>query len=91
MRRILLSAVIVIAAGAFLVIAGGSSNSSGNSTPTYRIELDNAFGLVNGADFKVAGVRAGTIKSIDLCGYSAPRSRAAPTTSRPRCVARCRR
>jgi virulence factor Mce-like protein len=64
MKRILLSAAILLAAGAFLVIVGGASN--GNSAGTYKIELDNAFGLVSGADFKVAGVNAGTIKSIDL-------------------------
>jgi virulence factor Mce-like protein len=64
MRRVLLSAAIVLAAAAFLVVAGGSSN--GPSGATYKIEFDNAFGLVNGADFKVAGVRAGTIQSIDL-------------------------
>jgi virulence factor Mce-like protein len=66
MKRILLSAATVIAAGAFLLLAGGASNG-GNAAGTYKIEFDNAFGLVAGADFKVAGVRAGTIKSIDLC------------------------
>jgi len=65
MRRILLSAAIVLAAGAFFVLAGGASNSS-SSAGTYKIELDNAFGLVNGGDFKVAGVRAGKIQSIGL-------------------------
>ncbi|MDQ6805795.1 MAG: MlaD family protein, partial [Actinomycetota bacterium] len=65
MKRILLSAAILLAAGAFLVITGGASNgSAGNST--YKIELDNAFGLVTGAELKVAGVRAGTIESIGL-------------------------
>ncbi|HEY1510312.1 MAG TPA: MlaD family protein, partial [Solirubrobacteraceae bacterium] len=65
MKRVLLSAGILLAIGAFVVIAGGASN--GNSVAgTYKIDLDNAFGLVSGADFKVAGVRAGTIKSIDL-------------------------
>ena len=64
MKRILSGAAIVIAVGAFLVLTLGSS--SGSSAPTYKIELDNAFGLVNGADFKVAGVIAGSIKSIDL-------------------------
>ena len=47
-----------------MVIAGGAS--TGSAAGTYKIELDNAFGLVTGADFKVAGVDAGTIKSIDL-------------------------
>ena len=32
---------------------------------SYRVELDNAFGLIEGADVKVAGVRAGKIKSMD--------------------------
>ena len=64
MRRILAGAVVVLAAGAFLFLTLGSS--SGNSDPTYKIQLDNAFGLVKGADFKVAGVIAGSIKSIDL-------------------------
>jgi virulence factor Mce-like protein len=63
-KRLLLSAGILLAVGAFIVLAGGASN--GNAAGTYKIELDNAFGLVTGADFKVAGVRAGTIKSIDL-------------------------
>ena len=65
MRRFLLSAAIVLAAGAFLVLAGGAKNSS-NAAGTYKIDLDNAFGLVSGADFKIAGVPAGTIKSISL-------------------------
>src|SRR5581483_1837442 len=66
MKRILASALVLLAAGAFLVLTGGASNGSGNAEGTYTIQLDNAFGLVTGADFKVAGVRAGTIKSIDL-------------------------
>ncbi|HEY3725723.1 MAG TPA: MlaD family protein [Solirubrobacteraceae bacterium] len=64
MKRILLSAAILLAAGAFIFLAGGASNQS--AAGTYKIELDNAFGLIAGADFKVGGVPAGTIKSIDL-------------------------
>jgi virulence factor Mce-like protein len=60
----LLSAAILLAAGAFLVIAGGASN--GSALGTYKIEFQNAFGLVTGADFKVAGVPAGTIEAINL-------------------------
>jgi virulence factor Mce-like protein len=65
MKRLLLSGAVLIAAGAFLVLSTGASNS-GSANGTYKIELDNAFGLTSGDDFKVAGVRAGTIKSIDL-------------------------
>ncbi|MGI8428526.1 MAG: MlaD family protein [Solirubrobacteraceae bacterium] len=69
MRRLILSFAILLAVGPLLVIAGGAAGgvSSGDGAAgTYRIEFDNAFGLVTGADFKVAGVPAGTIKSIGL-------------------------
>ena len=56
----LLIGLVVVGAVIALVATGGSSGR------TYRIELDNAFGIVTGADFKVAGVKAGTIQSINL-------------------------
>ena len=65
MKRVLVCVAILLAIGAFVVIAGGASNND-SAAGTYKIELDNAFGLVSGADFKVAGVRAGKIESIDL-------------------------
>jgi virulence factor Mce-like protein len=65
MKRVLVSAAILLAIGAFVVIAGGASNND-SAAGTYKIQLDNAFGLVSGADFKVAGVRAGKIQSIEL-------------------------
>ena len=64
MKRILLGGALLLAAAAFVVIAAGAS--TGSAAGTYRIELDNAFGLVTGADFKVAGVPAGTISAITL-------------------------
>jgi virulence factor Mce-like protein len=64
-RRIALTAAVVLAAVTFAVIAAGAGNDA-NASGTYKIELDNAFGLVTGADFEVAGVRAGTIRSISL-------------------------
>src|ERR1700748_618703 len=65
MKRVLVSVAILLAIGGFVLIAGGASNSD-SAAGTYKIQLDNAFGLVSGADFKVAGVRAGKIQSIDL-------------------------
>jgi phospholipid/cholesterol/gamma-HCH transport system substrate-binding protein len=65
MRRVLLSAVVLLVLGAFILV--GSGFTGGPSNPTYKLEFDNAFGLVNGAPFKVAGVPAGSIKSIGLC------------------------
>ena len=64
MRRILATAAVLIAAGAFLFLALGSSSAPTGAT--YKIELDNAFGLVNGADFKVGGVIAGSIQNVQL-------------------------
>ena len=64
MKRIAISAVLLAMAAAFIIVATGASN--GSAIGTYKIELDNAFGLVTGAQFKVAGVEAGAIKAIDL-------------------------
>jgi ABC-type transporter Mla subunit MlaD len=65
MKRVIASVAVVLAVGAFLALTLGSSSPS--SGTIYKIELQNAFGLVNGGDFKVAGVRVGKINSIDLC------------------------
>jgi hypothetical protein len=56
---------VLIAVGAFLALTLGSSSTPSGST--FKVELQNAFGLVNGGDFKVAGVRVGKVQSIDLC------------------------
>src|SRR5579871_3881308 len=64
MRRVLASLVVLAAVAAFMVVSTGSGGGSGN--PTYKVELDNAFGLIPGSDFKVAGVKAGTIQNVDL-------------------------
>src|SRR5207248_3717465 len=64
MRRILFGGIAVLGSAAFLLFTLGSS--SGASGRTYRIELDNAYDLVTGGEFKVAGVNAGSIRSISL-------------------------
>jgi virulence factor Mce-like protein len=65
MRRLLLVIPVVVAVVAVIVFGtGAASGPSGD--PTYKIELDNAFGLVTQADFKVDGVPAGTISAINL-------------------------
>lgn len=65
-------AVAVLAAcvaAAFLVAAGGSEQGK-----RYRILFDSAFGIVEGADFKVAGVRAGKVENFDLSDGYPPRA-----------------
>ncbi len=64
MRRVLAYAALLLVTGAFVALTGGFS--SGPSDPTYKLEFDNAFGLVADAQFKVAGVPAGKITKIDL-------------------------
>jgi virulence factor Mce-like protein len=64
MKRVLISGALLLAAAAFIFLAAGSGN--GSAAGTYKIEFQNAFGLVTGADFKVSGVPAGTIKAISL-------------------------
>ena len=56
MRRLLLIAALVAAS-----VAGLAASASGGDTRTYYIEMDNAFGLVNGSEVKVAGVTAGKV------------------------------
>jgi virulence factor Mce-like protein len=64
MRRILLSGALLVALGVLLFFTVGASNPS--PVGKYVIDLDNAFGLTAGADFKVAGVPAGRITKIEL-------------------------
>jgi virulence factor Mce-like protein len=64
MKRILVTALVLGAAATVAVLASGAGNGSDN--PRYWVELDNAFGLIPGADFKIAGVRAGKIKDLKL-------------------------
>jgi ABC-type transporter Mla subunit MlaD len=64
MRRILFGAIALLGTATLLVFTLGSSN--GPTGRIYRIELDNAYDLVNGGTFKVAGANVGTIKAITL-------------------------
>jgi phospholipid/cholesterol/gamma-HCH transport system substrate-binding protein len=61
MRRIAcILAVLVGAAGVWASVAGA------DDTHTYRIEMYNAFGIVDGSEVRVAGVPAGTVTELDI-------------------------
>ena len=61
MRRVALIIVLLLAgAGTAVATAGADDKRS------YQAELFNAFGLVEGAELRVAGVRAGTITDLDI-------------------------
>jgi ABC-type transporter Mla subunit MlaD len=61
MRRIALILVsLLAAAGSVVAVAGADDNK------TYEAELFNAFGLVEGSELRVAGVKAGTVTGLDV-------------------------
>ncbi len=64
MRRIVASVVslAVVAAAAF-VLTGAQTADKGE---TYKVVFDNAFGLTQGGDFKIAGVRAGQTSRFSI-------------------------
>src|SRR5919204_1429665 len=62
MRRLLVI-VLVLGAGA-AAVATATAGSQDPDSPHYTIALDNAFGIVNGSDVKVAGVRAGRVTDM---------------------------
>ena len=58
MRR-LATALLALALVAGVGLLGAASDDGAGGKRTYRIVFDNAFGLVEGGDFRVAAVRAG--------------------------------
>jgi virulence factor Mce-like protein len=62
MRRLALIALALLAAGSWWV----TSSAGGDDSHTYRIEMYNAFGIVNGSDVRVAGVNAGSVTDLDV-------------------------
>jgi len=65
MRRALSIVTVLAAVAAALVFTGAGEESTGK---TYWVEFDNAFGLVEGGDLKIGGVRAGTVNDFKLTG-----------------------
>lgn len=61
-------AILLLAAAAIVGVvvftSGGDDKNTG--APEYRVFLDNASGLTEGADLRAAGVQIGSIKKLDL-------------------------
>ncbi|HEX8052460.1 MAG TPA: MlaD family protein [Thermoleophilaceae bacterium] len=62
-RRLVIALLAVVAAVAF---AAASSDEGVGDGRRYVVELDNAFGMVEEGDVRVAGTNAGKIKGIEL-------------------------
>src|SRR3954452_22398289 len=65
MRRALALVLVLVSATALAVAGTGASN---NSDGDYQVRaiFENAFSLVPGEDVKIAGVKVGKIKSLDV-------------------------
>jgi len=61
MRRIATTLALLLVTGVALAATAGADDKR-----TYQAELFNAFGLVEGSELRVAGVTAGTVKSLDI-------------------------
>jgi ABC-type transporter Mla subunit MlaD len=64
MRRLLTVALIAAACAAGLVLSAARDDRS--ALKSYEIVFDNAFGLVDGGELKIGGVRAGTTTDFRL-------------------------
>jgi virulence factor Mce-like protein len=63
-KRFATALVLIVAVGAYAALTTGASDGAkGNE---FKVELDNAFGLIEGGDLKIAGVIAGAITKLDL-------------------------
>jgi ABC-type transporter Mla subunit MlaD len=60
-RRLALIATLFVSATAWVASSAGAED-----THTYRIELDNAFGIVEGSEVRVAGVTQGQVTDLDI-------------------------
>jgi virulence factor Mce-like protein len=61
----------VVAACVLAALALGANGADGGAK-TYKIVLDNAFGLADGGDFKIAGVKVGKTGDMHLAGQAHP-------------------
>ena len=77
MRRLISIALVAGACVAAVVLTAASGE--GAKGKTYKIEFDNAFGLVEGGDFRVGGVKAGQTTEF---GVSSGRPHRAVVTAR---------
>jgi virulence factor Mce-like protein len=67
MRPVVIASLLVVLVAAGVAFAvDGLPSVGGEGRTDYYVELDNAFGLIEGADLKIAGVRAGVITNMEL-------------------------
>ena len=68
MRGRIAVAIACVVAVCAAALAMGANGGDGADNRSYEIVFDNAFGLAEGGDFKIAGVRAGETTSFEIVG-----------------------
>ncbi|HZI91959.1 MAG TPA: MlaD family protein [Thermoleophilaceae bacterium] len=81
MRRLLSAFLVVLVVGAAAVLAGAKDD--GSKSKTVRIVFDNAFGLTEGGDFRVGGVKAGKTTKFSATDDSPPKAVVTAEISEP--------
>ncbi len=74
MKRVLSTLIVIGAVAAAAVLMGAASGKSGSSSKTIKIVFDNAFGLTNGGDLKVGGVKAGKTSGFSITNSFPPKA-----------------
>lgn len=70
-RFAIVALVLLVVAGAAVLTAAGGEEEVG---ATYEVVFDNAFGLTEGGDLRIAGVRAGTIDNLRITSGYPPKA-----------------
>jgi virulence factor Mce-like protein len=75
----LILVIFVLAAGALAM----GANGGGDAETSYRVVFDNAFGLTEGGDLRIAGVRAGVVDDLRISEGYPPKAVVDVTVSEP--------
>jgi virulence factor Mce-like protein len=81
MRRLIGIAFVVLLCAGAAVLAGASEK--GATGKTYKIVFDNAFGLTQGGDFRVGGVKAGQTTDFEATDDSPPKAEVTAKINQP--------
>ena len=73
MKRVAIVVALVLAVVALAALLTGADSDEDAST-TYEVVFDNAFGLTEGGDLRIAGVRAGTIDNLRITSTYPPKA-----------------
>ena len=81
MKRIAAVILVVLVFTAALLAMGADGEDDPETT--YRVVFDNAFGLTEGGDLRIAGVRAGVVDDLRISGGYPPKAVVDVTVSEP--------